>query len=105
MAKLARRIFTYRDNRSANYPFVANLLDQPVYIPYIGRKGYWLPPLTKDTEPMQIMLRPYKGLRKRQWQANMIEKDAYRSNNPNGIIAIGSFDEVQAAIEAKKPKD
>ena len=102
MAKLKQRIYTYRNRRL--YTHVANLLDKPVYIAWMGRMGCTLPPLTKDTVPQFLMIRPYKGIRKRLWQADQMEKLVYHpTNNPDGIIALGDLSDVEAAIEAKLP--
>ena len=103
MAKLQQRIYTYRNRRL--YTHVANLTDHLVYIAWMGRMGCTLPPLTKDTVPRFLMVRPYKGTRKRLWQAEQMEKLVYDpKSNPDGIIALGTLTEVEAAMEAKLPK-
>lgn len=96
MTKPIRRIYTYKNRR--DYTYVANLTDKPMYVAYLGRMGYVLPPLTKDSTPTWMLIRPYKGLRKRRRQATQMEADFNE-----GKIIFGTFELVEEAMtEAKK---
>lgn len=94
MTQPLRRIYTYKNRR--DYVYVANLTDKPRYFAYIGRMGYLLPPLTKDSVPMLMLIRPYKGLRKRKRQQMQMEADC------GTVLAMGTYDEVLEAMNKKR---
>ena len=95
-----KRIYTYRDSRLPM--LVVNLTEKPLFVPYLGRRGWVLPPVTeetKDTAAQVLRFRPVMSIRKRYRFLLQMLEDLVGTDTEDPKIDIIDPEDEESVIE------
>lgn len=108
MAKLTneqvRKVRIFKPNRPGK-TYVANLSGKSLTVAWLGVFGKTLPPLPETPVPMLVPVRKNNpAFRKRkEMLSDYIDQAIVQQEDGYPLVAIGTYDEIMAAIEENKP--